>query len=50
MGYRNHKMVCMVRADVTDMLAEERRKKDELREALVLAEEASREKANSFQP
>ena len=44
-GDRNRKTVCMLRADVTDMLADERRKKDELREALALAEEASRGKS-----
>ena len=44
-GDRNRKTVCMVRADVTDMLADERRKKDELREALALAEEASQVKS-----
>mgnify|MGYP000656535985 CR=1 FL=1 len=45
-GDRNRKTVCLVRADVTDMLAQERRKKEELEAALALAEEASRAKSD----
>lgn len=45
-GDRNRKTVCLVRADVTDMLAQERRKKEELEAALALAEEASRAKSH----
>lgn len=45
-GDRNHKTVCMVRADVTDMLAAERRTKDALKKALSQAEEASRAKSD----
>ena len=45
-GDGEHKTVCMVRADVTDMLAEERRSKKALEQALELAEEASRAKSD----
>lgn len=45
-GDENHRIVCLVRADVTDMLMEERRNKKELEEALVLAREASQAKSN----
>lgn len=45
-GDENHRTVCLVRADVTDMLMEERHKKKELEEALVLAKEASRAKSS----
>ena len=33
-GDRNHRTVCIVRADVTEMLAEERKNKRELEDAL----------------
>lgn len=45
-GDREHKTVCMVRADVTDMLAEERKRKAELEEALVQAEQANQAKSD----
>lgn len=45
-GDREHKTVCMVRADVTDMLVEERRRKEELEEALVQAEQANQAKSD----
>ncbi|PWM36211.1 MAG: PAS domain S-box protein [Clostridiales bacterium] len=45
-GDRDHKTVCMVRADVTDMLAAERRSKQALQKALALAEEANRAKSD----
>lgn len=38
--------VCLVRADVTDMLAAERQAKEELEEALTLARDASRAKSD----
>ena len=44
-GDRGHRRVCMVRADVTDMLAAEREAKDALQEALALAEKANRAKS-----
>lgn len=45
-GDQNHKTICMVRADVTDMLAAERRTKKALEKALALAEEANRAKSD----
>ncbi|MCJ7856988.1 PAS domain-containing protein [Lachnospiraceae bacterium NSJ-143] len=45
-GDRDHKTVCMVRADVTDMLSEERRTKIALEKALSFAEEANRAKSD----
>lgn len=45
-GDRSHKTVCLVRADVTDMLAAERRTKEALEKALALAEEANRAKSD----
>lgn len=45
-GDVNRRTVCLVRADVTDMLAAERRAKRELEKALSLAEEASRAKSD----
>lgn len=45
-GDKNHSTICMVRADVTDMLAAERQAKKELQEALKLAEEANRAKSD----
>ncbi len=45
-GDRSRKRVCIVQADVTDMLAEERRRKDALEAALAQAEEASRAKSD----
>lgn len=45
-GDASHTSVCMVCADVTDMLAAERRTKDELETALSLAEEANRAKSD----
>ena len=44
-GDRSRRRVCMVRADVTDMLAAERKAKDALQDALALAEEANRAKS-----
>ena len=44
-GDQNHSTICMVRADVTDMLAAEREAKHELENALDLAQEASRAKS-----
>lgn len=44
-GNEDHKTVCMVRADVTDMLAAERRSQNALEKALALAEEANRAKS-----
>ena len=44
-GDRGDRRVCMVRADVTDMLAAEREAKDALQEALALAEKANRAKS-----
>lgn len=44
-GDNDHKTVCMVRADVTDMLSEERRRKTELEAALVQAEQANQAKS-----
>uniref|UniRef100_UPI0025E31944 PAS domain-containing protein n=1 Tax=uncultured Oscillibacter sp. TaxID=876091 RepID=UPI0025E31944 len=44
-GDRNRQTVCMVRADVTEMLAEERKNKEKLESALFLAEAASRAKS-----
>lgn len=45
-GDSNHRTVCLVRGDVTDMLSEERRTKDALEKALELAREASRAKSD----
>ena len=45
-GDSNHRTVCLVRGDVTDMLAEERRTKDALEKALELAKEASQAKSD----
>lgn len=45
-GDENHRTVCMVRADVTDMLTAERKTKDALEKALTLAEEANRAKSD----
>lgn len=45
-GDENHSTVCMVRADVTDMLAAERKSKQALEKALSLAEEANRAKSD----
>ena len=45
-GDENHSTVCMVRADVTDMLTSERKAKQELKRALELAEEANRAKSD----
>lgn len=45
-GDREHKTVCMVRADVTDMLTEERKRKSELEEALAQAEQANQAKSD----
>ena len=44
-GDADHNTVCMVRADVTEMLAAERASQNALQEALALAEEASRAKS-----
>ena len=45
-GDVNHRTICLVRADVTDMLAAERRAKKELEDALVFAEEANKAKSD----
>ncbi len=45
-GDSEHKTVCMVRADVTDMLAEERQRKEELEEALIQAKQANLAKSD----
>lgn len=45
-GDQNHKTICIVRADVTDMLAAERESKQALEQALRLAEEANRAKSD----
>lgn len=45
-GDENHQTICLVRADVTDMLMEERKNKKELEKALTAAQEASRAKSN----
>ncbi|MCH1983246.1 PAS domain-containing protein [Ruminococcus sp. OA3] len=45
-GDSDHKTVCMVRADVTDMLAEERKRKAELEDALMQAEQANQAKSD----
>ena len=44
-GDENHSTICMVRADVTDILKRERQTKTELEQALALAEKASRAKS-----
>ncbi|QNL45903.1 PAS domain-containing protein [Oscillibacter hominis] len=43
-GDRNHQTVCVVRADVTEMLTAERKTKEELEHALELAEQANQAK------
>lgn len=45
-GDVNHKTICVVRADVTDMLAAERQAKKELENALTLAESANHAKSD----
>lgn len=45
-GDENHRTVCIVRADVTDMLAAERETEQALSEALALAEEANQAKSD----
>lgn len=45
-GDENHTTICVVRADVTDMLAAERQAKKGLEDALALAEEANRAKSD----
>ena len=45
-GDETHTTLCIVRADVTDMLAAERQTKDALEKALARAEEASQAKSN----
>lgn len=45
-GNRSHETICMVRADVTDVLAAERQAKSALEKALVSAEEANRAKSD----
>lgn len=45
-GDENHRTVCMVRADVTEMLAAERQTKRALEQALALAEDANRAKSD----
>lgn len=45
-GDGNHRTVCLVRADVTDMLTSERESKKTLERALILAKEANRAKSD----
>ena len=45
-GDRSHRTICLVRADVTEMLAAERKNKQELEEALRLANQANRAKSD----
>ena len=45
-GDENHRTICMVRADVTDVLAAERQTKKTLEKTLALVEEASRAKSD----
>lgn len=45
-GDLNHRTLCLVRADVTDMLAAERRTKKDLENALVFAKEANKAKSD----
>ncbi|WP_125140502.1 PAS domain-containing protein [Clostridium transplantifaecale] len=45
-GDENRKTICMVRADVTDVISEERKTKKELKQALMMAEEANRAKSD----
>lgn len=45
-GDENHRTICLVRADVTDMLYSERRSKETLQNALALAKEASQAKSD----
>ncbi|MBC8569576.1 PAS domain-containing protein [Oscillospiraceae bacterium NSJ-54] len=45
-GDQNHRTICLVRADVTDMLAAERQTKKALEKALSLAEEANQAKSD----
>lgn len=45
-GDENHSMVCMVRADVTEMLTAERKSKLDLENALAQAEDANRAKSD----
>ncbi|WP_302327380.1 ATP-binding protein [Enterocloster lavalensis] len=45
-GDRDHKMICIVRQDVTETMTAERRSKEALERALALAEEASRAKSD----
>lgn len=47
-GDANHRTLCMVRADVTEMLAAERKTKKELEDALAGAREANRAKATFY--
>lgn len=44
-GDRNHQTICIVRADVTEMLAEERKNKQGLENALMLANQANQAKS-----
>lgn len=45
-GDASHKSICMVRVDVTEMLAAERQSKKRLEDALALAKEANRAKSD----
>lgn len=45
-GDRDHKMICIVRQDVTKMITEERRNKEALEQALTQAKEANRAKSD----
>lgn len=45
-GDRDHKMICIVRQDVTETMTAERRSKETLERALALAEEANRAKSD----
>lgn len=45
-GDDNHQTICLVRADVTDMLASERKTKEALEQALILAKDANQAKSD----
>lgn len=45
-GDQNHRTICMVRADVTDIMVAERQSKKALEKALMLAEEANQAKSD----
>ena len=45
-GDETHKTICLVRADVTDVLTREQQSKEDLKNALVIAQEANRAKSD----